>query len=64
MSAVEGQKIGDHLWLQYDDSDKVVFGETGLEARALNIGISRETVDGETTQYSIDLYQIQPYLQE
>ena len=52
------------MWLQYDDSDTVVFGETGLEARALNLAISRETVDGETTQYSIDLYQIQPYLQE
>ena len=64
MSATEGQKIGEHIWLQYDDSHTVVFGETGLESRVLNLVLSKEIFDGESASYLIDLYQIQPYLQE
>ena len=62
-SAVEGENIGEFVWLTNDNEDTVSLeGSTPL-ARPLRLAVSRETTDGDSSSYSVDIYRLSPYYQ-
>jgi hypothetical protein len=63
MSAVEGENIGEYVWLSYDNDDTIQLESVPAGARPLRLAVSRETISEGGSSFSVDIYRLSPYYQ-